>query len=260
MKTLPPPIKLLVFDLDGTAIPLVESGMPSERVIRAVKEANAVIPVSAATGRSLAKAKPILDALGITGPCIFSGGTQVINVSSAGVLWQQEMEKSTARKVLEVCTGYRCRCFVNHGDRVVIVSEMDKSKPVIIIYCRDMSKSDTGKMVRELVDIPDIAVHFMNAWEKGRFDVHVSHIAATKKHAMTELQTIIGIASHNCMAVGDNNNDLPLFEMAGWKVAMGNATRMLRDRADFVTLPVSHDGLAHAIEKFITLLPVKMRR
>ena len=53
------------------------------------------------------------------------------------------------------------------------------------------------------------------------------------------------------MVVGDGNNDLPLFELAGWKVAMGNGADVLKEAADWIAPSVDEDGLAVAIERFI---------
>ena len=53
------------------------------------------------------------------------------------------------------------------------------------------------------------------------------------------------------MAVGDSGNDLPLFENAGFKVAMGNASPLLKQAADVVVASVKDNGLAEAIQKYI---------
>ena len=52
--------KAIIFDLDGTAIPNRNDGMPSERVINAVKKAQDIIKVSIATGRSVSHCRDIL--------------------------------------------------------------------------------------------------------------------------------------------------------------------------------------------------------
>lgn len=57
------------------------------------------------------------------------------------------------------------------------------------------------------------------------------------------------------MVVGDGGNDLPLFELAGFKVAMGNAEEVLKKQADWIAPSVDEDGLAVAIKKFILKQP-----
>ena len=53
------------------------------------------------------------------------------------------------------------------------------------------------------------------------------------------------------MACGDNPNDLEMIVFAGIGVAMGNAEDVVKEAADFVTLPNYEDGVAYAIEKFV---------
>ena len=53
------------------------------------------------------------------------------------------------------------------------------------------------------------------------------------------------------MAFGDGENDITMIEEAGLGVAMGNAGDFLKERADYVTLTNSENGVAYAIRKFV---------
>lgn len=44
---------------------------------------------------------------------------------------------------------------------------------------------------------------------------------------------------------------MPLFESVGFKVAMGNAPKELKEIADYVAPTVQEDGVADVIERFI---------
>lgn len=70
--------KALIFDLDGTAIPMRRESRPNAVVIEAVKKAQEKVFVSIATGRDYAAAQHILTAFGIDQPCILNGGTQLL--------------------------------------------------------------------------------------------------------------------------------------------------------------------------------------
>lgn len=52
------------------------------------------------------------------------------------------------------------------------------------------------------------------------------------------------------IAFGDADNDLEMLEAAGISVAMGNATDELKSVADYVTAPITEDGLYKAFEHF----------
>ena len=47
------------------------------------------------------------------------------------------------------------------------------------------------------------------------------------------------------------HNDVTMFEVAGFSVAMGNANNDVQRAADVVTNTNEHEGFAHAIETFI---------
>lgn len=54
------------------------------------------------------------------------------------------------------------------------------------------------------------------------------------------------------MAVGDQENDLSLFDAADIRVAMGNAVPALKQHADFITGTCRDDGVATALRHFIS--------
>lgn len=99
--------------------------------------------------------------------------------------------------------------------------------------------------------IPNIISHKVTSWTKGYFDIHITHAEATKKHALEILLERLHVHRDEVVAVGDSNNDLPLLEMAGLKVAMGNATEDLKKVADHIAPSVDQDGLTEVIKKFI---------
>ncbi|WP_348644659.1 HAD hydrolase family protein [Starkeya sp. ORNL1] len=51
--------------------------------------------------------------------------------------------------------------------------------------------------------------------------------------------------------IGDMVNDLPMFEVGGLSIAMGNASDAVKGQANFVTTSNDEDGVAHAIEQFV---------
>ena len=73
----------------------------------------------------------------------------------------------------------------------------------------------------------------------------------SKAKALRDMIDYLGISFDEILAIGDSFNDLPIFEVAGTKVAMGNAPESLRQIADWVAPTVEKDGVAAAIERFI---------
>lgn len=74
---------------------------------------------------------------------------------------------------------------------------------------------------------------------------------ATKGIALLKLADLLGIDHKDTMAFGDGGNDVSMIKMAGFGVAMDNATDNVKQVAKYITLNCNEDGVADAIEKFI---------
>ena len=111
---------------------------------------------------------------------------------------------------------------------------------------------ETLEALRKRIDgIPTVSVHILPSWTKRKWTISISHTKATKQHAIFEVAKILGIDTHEIIAIGDGGNDLPLLMACGLKVAMGNAVEDLKEIADYVAPSVEEDGVAHVIEKFV---------
>lgn len=60
----------------------------------------------------------------------------------------------------------------------------------------------------------------------------------------------LGIRTEDTYAFGDSVNDLPMFEVAGYSIAMGNANDKVKQKAAYVTDALHDDGIYHALEHF----------
>jgi len=54
----------------------------------------------------------------------------------------------------------------------------------------------------------------------------------------------------NCLAIGDNPNDIEMLNFAGIAIAMGNARPEVKTEADYVTDDIDEDGWANAMRHF----------
>lgn len=79
----------------------------------------------------------------------------------------------------------------------------------------------------------------------GNFEIMARNVS--KGNALYHLAAYLDIPLEKVMAIGDNYNDLSMFEVAGISVAMGNADDIIKSKCSRVTLNCSDDGVAHAI-------------
>jgi len=237
--------------MDGTAIPAIKDALPSTRITDSISKAQKVVSVSAATGRSLPMVQALLKKCNLKDPCILSGGTEIINPLNFNILWEVRLSKHQVTKIIEVCNPYPYEVFFSDEVKGLPARNKIQTGSERIVYVKDCKMDDAKKIQKDLMKMNDIAAHFAGSWTQGRVDIHITHISATKKHAVDQLIKILHVEKKEVLVVGDTSNDVPLFESAGFRVAMGNATDDLKQKADYIAPSVEEDGLAHVIETFI---------
>jgi HAD superfamily hydrolase (TIGR01484 family) len=245
------PIKALIFDLDGTAVANSADGMPSLRLIEVVNRVKENMFVAAATGRPLFSCQAVIEALQIEKPCVIAGGTQLYDPVNKKVIWQKKIARTTVQKILDICSPYPFKIAFENPSEPLTAKELRATQDESVVYILGITKEEAEQMVRKLIHLEDLALHSAPSWEPGRISINVTNVEATKKTALGELLSRYDLKPAEVMAIGDSNNDIPLFESAGLKIAMGNATDELKQRADYITDTQENDGLAKAIEKFI---------
>lgn len=72
-----------------------------------------------------------------------------------------------------------------------------------------------------------------------------------KAFGIAQLCRILGITLDECMALGDEENDIAMLQAVGYGIAMGNATQHVKDVAKYVTGTNEAHGVAQAVQKFI---------
>ena len=74
---------------------------------------------------------------------------------------------------------------------------------------------------------------------------------ASKGNGLTTLAKHLGISMDETMAIGDQQNDMSMVEVAGFGVSMGNGIPELKQIADAVTTTQDEDGVGVAIDKYV---------
>ncbi|MDQ0196840.1 Cof-type HAD-IIB family hydrolase [Paenibacillus wynnii] len=78
-------------------------------------------------------------------------------------------------------------------------------------------------------------------------NLEINHHEATKGHGVTLLASHFGIAMEDVAVMGDSYNDLPMFKVAGHRIAMANAAPILKEMSDYITFSNNEDGVAEGI-------------
>lgn len=83
------------------------------------------------------------------------------------------------------------------------------------------------------------------------FLIEVMNPKTNKGHAIKQMSEKLGFKFSEIMAIGNELNDIPMLEMAGFSVAVENANDLLKPHADYISLSNNKAGVGLAIEKLI---------
>lgn len=236
-------IKLLVTDLDGTIVR--QDGTISDRVRRAFAACqSAGIQFCVATGR----VRMSVTALGQEFT-ICHGGTLVMQGDS--ILHRTAMTREQAVRAWRWANERDTqgvffaddRWFSNFADEAMERflgaapgGEPDCEVPLARLRC---APEDLA------ADFPDLHLEHDGAW------TYLRACAADKGTALQALMGRLGLAPYDVACFGDENNDLPMFAVAGHRVAVANARPGVRDEATRVVPSVEEDGVAEFLEELL---------
>ena len=78
--------------------------------------------------------------------------------------------------------------------------------------------------------------------------LEILHPKAGKGEAIKQMRHLFHLKQDDVMTIGDNLNDIEMFDQSGISVAMGNALEEARQSATYQTLQWDHAGVAHAMK------------
>jgi hydroxymethylpyrimidine pyrophosphatase-like HAD family hydrolase len=208
-------------------------------------------------------AQPTFEVLGFDVLCVVDNGASIRDVQTGELKWSLWLDKPIVRKVVEILLPY-CVEAIDYSptwnehtpDRSVELDKVQDDAPYVFTF---FPEEHSDVVIRGLAALPNIHYHLdSNGYIIGRpgeklelMAIQVSHAEATKFHGVESLRVMNGISKDHTLAIGDGDNDLPLFRSAHLKVAMGNATENLKAAADHVVASVQNDGFAEAMQRFV---------
>lgn len=242
-------IRAAVLDLDGTLIGRDEEVSP--KVAAAICRLRDSIPVSIATGREAAHAIRFARQLGITTPQICDGGAAILDPDSGGPLWTAPLAPRLALKIVDDLHLNGTAFIATHPEGSVNTIGDASGLNLIRVSAWDMDEEGADSVVAQF--LPESQVHVVKVFlpYNGLWAVDFTKSGADKAAGTRRLAQMLGVDLGEVVAAGDSYNDLPLLQVSGLAIAMGNAPQEVKAVADYVAPPVEEDGLAVAIEEFV---------
>ncbi len=227
-------LRMLVIDIDGTLTDenkLLHTG--AVEALRKLEQAG--IPVGLATGNVRPITWGLWRFLGITGPMICETG---------GVIWEPQHEQ-----LLHMADGARSRAAaewlstqIDGLDASGIESNAWRESE----WCLKVQEDD--ERIRELLsnsEWPDLKV------VRTGFAIHLAEPQVNKGNGLLKSLEIRGISPQQVCVVGDAPNDDPLFEVAGWSIAVGGAFESTAELADVKSPYFRADTFPHLVNEWL---------
>jgi len=281
----PKTIKALAIDLDGTTLlPNTTLGERTRNCIKKLISNGMQIIIS--TGRAIESAERFRSAMGAEGPMVFFNGAEVADVPSGKILHTNMISLDVVNYGTDVARDLDVyyQIYLPAG----ISPDTGKADPdqrweALLIEKNgseaEMYKQHTGvipvvKDLKSIALMPDVkgcikgmfiadpSLHDeIRARMKNRFGDQISvmrsfptfleviNTGVSKGEGLKIAMRHRGLKPEEVIAFGDEENDLPMFPVAGFSAAPASAREKIREAADIVYGSIAEEGLAVWLEE-----------
>lgn len=267
---------LVVTDLDGTFLSDDKSVPKANiRAVKALEERG--IPLVFCTGRPTSFVEKYVRLAGAHPLVIGGNGAAICNIRSGEQVFWRCFPQETQRRLLQFCLNHELDTLAYRPDGGVRFSHNSIRVQVYIDYNASVQGSSIPEVpllpleelkanlaAEELYKIlvtshQDTGLQQVAGFVKSLPDVYaVSSMAGTldmmphgvsKGNAVQQIADIFGIPMDLVGVVGDNQNDIPMFQVAGRSVCMANGNHEAKQFANWVTTRSNNEaGFAQAVE------------
>lgn len=264
---------LYISDLDGTLLqPDVTLSRYTIDTLNELMEQGMHFTV--ATARSIASAKHILQDLKLTLPIVLMNGVCIYDLAKQEYVNVETLSKSSIYALMEVITSNQLKGFaytVKDGTLATYYEDLntkalqdfyqervdlyrkrftqidkfsDLSEEPVIYFSLVDRKEKLEPIVPLIEAIPGLnCTFYRDNYSPDFWFLETFSHTASKYHALNYLRTSLGAERIVCF--GDNRNDLPMFEAADQRIAVGNAVQELKDKADLIAGNHTDNGVAN---------------
>lgn len=263
--------KLLALDVDGTLVTdtlvITEA---AKKAIAAAMERGVIVTL--ATGRMFRSALQFAQELHLDAPLICYQGALVRHSRTGKTIFHQPVPFELAREFIELAQQRNLHVNAYVDDHIYVAAMTEEAK-----YYSDLARvpAEVVGNLLNFIDRPEraptklvivtdedktqaVVNEFEGAFGKSlyvtrshaRFTEAV-HPECSKGVALVALARSLDIPIEQVMAIGDNLNDLPMLDAAGFSVAVANSAAGVKEKANFVTEGAVAEGVVEAINRFI---------
>ena len=260
--------KIIFIDSDGTLRD--SSGVISERVKKAIQEnikkGNKII---ISTSRPRYQIIKVVEEVLADDIVISSNGSEIYDSKNKRIIFNSFIEYDELIKLVEYAYLKDIRLILTMDDYDYVTKDIRNSNQKLLnkndyknelINCNVKQCMFIDKNSNEIFKLKDILskndklniVDESN--EKSKccekwFSIVNSN--CSKGNAIKILIKYLNVPIENTIAIGNDKNDITMFEVAGLSVAVANASEDIKNKVDYITLSNDEDGVALFLESLL---------
>lgn len=254
-------IRAIFFDIDGTLLVNDSKHKMPESTLRALQMARAKgIRLFVATGRVPAMATPLWELFPFDGILAMTG--QYCYDCSGNLLHTLPIHKEDIRRLMEIQEKDPFPCLIAEGDASFMASYTERiarhfalhDLPAPELY--DVRRADTHDVYQLIVYDPEInnpklaPLQHIRITNAATYCHDVIPESGGKHIGIRAVAAHYGISPDEILVFGDGKNDVDMLTHAGFGIAMGNACPEAKAAADYITDPITEDGIFNALRHF----------
>ncbi|MCZ6679383.1 MAG: Cof-type HAD-IIB family hydrolase [Candidatus Poribacteria bacterium] len=262
------PCRLAALDLDGTL--LNDDHIVTDRNCKTLQKLSAQgIVVVLVSGRMHRSILPFSEQIGLANPIISYNGGMVKHAKTGEVFHHIPIPGAIAAELVEYCDQLGLHLNFCLNDELYIKesnqwSDLYESRTgVPATPVGDLHQLDGDEPTKiQVLDTPEkidrLLIEFKDAFGERLYvtRTQIEYIEfmnpqVSKGLAIRALAAQLDIPMDLVVAFGDGYNDASMMEVAGFRVAMGNAVDEIKACADYVTDTNHNDGVALATEPLL---------
>lgn len=275
--------RLIASDLDGTMFKQQDS-IPQDN-LKAIDDLHKKqIPFVVCTGKTYSVSKDICQDLHANFG-IFGNGNQIINLTTGEEIARRTLTLDEIQTCFSMMEHQDLHVHAYTEDSIITTKLMyldlrtsilskDKMNFQIVPSVLDYIKQERPTILKLVISSPASLSNLKKALEeKANFSItyvrktgiyrdtiidkeyeylDISPSNVTKGKALEQLKNYLNLETEEVLSIGDNINDIPMFEASGVGVAVNNAYDEVKEVASFTTSQSAENGgFAEAIYKFI---------
>ena len=278
-KINPTAIKALSIDLDGTA--LLPGAILGGRTKECLKRLMAGgIQVIINTGRAIESSQRYYEALGVEGSMVFFNGAEIAEVPDIRVIDSRLTSLEVIDYGIDLARSMdiHFQIYLPAGFGPVKESPweallIDKMRPEVEMYRKLSSITPVVTDLKAAINVPglkgcikgmfiidpslhdDIRRKMTDRFGSSIYIVRsfptfleIMDAGVSKGEGLKTVMRHRGLKPEEVIAFGDEDNDLPMFSVAGFSAAPSNAKENVKQAADFIYGSCADEGLAVFLE------------